>query len=47
VPGDPTNSTLYKEVQSGKMPPQPKQPALTAEEQQAIADWITAGATNN
>ena len=47
VAGDPASSTLYKELSAGKMPPAPKYPPLTAEELQAVSDWIAAGAQNN
>lgn len=47
VSGDPADSTLYKELSSGKMPPAPKYPPLAVEELRAVSDWIRAGAQNN
>jgi len=44
TPGDPAHSTLYNEIQSGDMPD--GGPVLTANEVQAIHDWIAAGAPN-
>jgi mono/diheme cytochrome c family protein len=40
--GDPNDSYLLQEVQSGDMPPGPQK--LTAAQIQAISDWIKAGA---
>ena len=45
TPGDPFNSTLYLNVQSGRMPP--GGPRLTDAEIKLISDWITQGAREN
>ena len=47
APKDPNSSKLYQETRDGKMPPPQRQPALKPEEQQALFDWISAGALNN
>ena len=43
--GDPSTSVLYTSVSGGRMPK--GGPTLSAEQVQAISDWITAGASNN
>jgi len=42
VAGDPTHSSIYSEVKTGDMPD--SGPVLSANEVQAIFDWIAAGA---
>ena len=47
VPGSAVTSTLYKRITT-QAPIMPRNaPALAADEKQAIADWINAGANNN
>jgi hypothetical protein len=45
VAGNPARSTLYNEINQGKMPE--KKPKLPAALIKLVADWITAGAKNN
>ncbi|MNL40818.1 Planctomycete cytochrome C [compost metagenome] len=42
----PTKSLLYKETQSGSMPPRPRK-VLNSEQLQLILTWIEQGALNN
>ena len=45
IPKEPLNSTLYLNVQSGRMPPDG--PRLSDAEIKIIFDWISAGAREN
>lgn len=45
TPGEPLNSTLYLNVQSGRMPPEG--PRLSDAEIKNIYDWIMLGAPEN
>jgi len=45
APGEPLNSTLYLNVQSGRMPPSGSR--LTDSEIKLIFDWIQGGAKEN
>ncbi|MFL5815803.1 MAG: c-type cytochrome domain-containing protein [Bdellovibrionia bacterium] len=45
VAGKPEDSHLYEVLKSGEMPM--NAPALSAEEIQAVSDWIAQGAQNN
>jgi mono/diheme cytochrome c family protein len=45
VPGDPANSFLIEQIQSGEMPK--RGPKLLPGQIRAIVDWVSAGAPNN
>ncbi|MDR3606989.1 MAG: cytochrome c [Oligoflexia bacterium] len=45
VPGDAATSLIYTITESGQMPP--GGPALSAAQEQLLANWINAGAPNN